>query len=113
MRVILEIKPDTLEKLGELATKENRSRKNYMEFVLENSVSKPEQNNTAKLFQLPAKDVIQLSDFDAYHADIINAREASELTPVMREVENDKKLTGSEKFKLKQIAESHALKNEF
>lgn len=111
MKVLLDLPEDTLNKFKLIASKERRSRKVCMEMVLisYHKIADFTPNNSAKNTNL-SFELHTLSQLETYENEMLNADNLDELEMIGKEIENDKKLTGIEKFKLKQIGITCAIK---
>ena len=111
MKVLLDLPEDTLNKFKLIASKEKRSRKVCMEMVLisYHKTVTFTPNNSAKIHN-PVFELHTLSQLETYENELLNANDLDELETIGKEVENDKKLSGSEKSKLKQIGITCAIK---
>lgn len=106
MRVILNLEKAVLDKLEAQANKENRSRKNYMETVLENTATgvkildatKPTQGftdltapppTTNYEISIPQKPKEPLSQIDIFKQEISQASSRDELNKVLREIKKE------------------------
>lgn len=105
MKILLDLPDDTLTKFKAIAVKEKRSRKVCMEMVLisYHKIGTSTPNNPVKNTHNSAFELHTPSQLETYENELLNADDLDELETIGKEVENDKKLSGTEKFKLKQI----------